>query len=54
MSAYVECSDRSVVTSGLYERRFEKDGVAYWHILDPRTGMPAESDLVSSSMRRSR
>jgi thiamine biosynthesis lipoprotein len=50
VSAYVECSGRSVVTSGLYERRFEKDGVAYWHILDPRTGMPAQSDLVSSSI----
>ncbi|MGN8690528.1 FAD:protein FMN transferase [Atopobiaceae bacterium HCP3S3_F7] len=54
VSAYVECSDRSVVTSGLYERRFEKDGVAYWHILDPRTGMPAESDLVSSSILSAR
>lgn len=50
VSAYVECSGRSVVTSGLYERRFEKDGVSYWHILDPRTGMPAQSDLVSSSI----
>lgn len=37
----------SVVTSGLYERQFELDGKRYWHILDPRTGYPVESDLVS-------
>lgn len=37
----------SVVTSGLYERQFELDGKRYWHILDPRTGYPVESDLMS-------
>ncbi|MFR2950784.1 MAG: FAD:protein FMN transferase, partial [Collinsella intestinalis] len=31
----------SLVTSGLYERVFEQDGVTYWHILDPRTGEPS-------------
>lgn len=39
--------DQVMAVSGGYERFFEQDGKTYIHIMDPRTGCPAESDIVS-------
>lgn len=46
--ATLEVSDCAVITSGGYERYFTgDDGETYWHILDPETGKPAQSGLLS-------
>ncbi len=44
---YVSVSDKAVITSGGYERYFEKNGKTYIHIIDPATGVPVSNDLKS-------
>jgi thiamine biosynthesis lipoprotein len=40
----------SIVTSGIYERYFKKDGTIYHHIFSPETGYPVDNNLSSVSI----
>ena len=43
----VKIKDKSVVTSGIYERYYRVDGKLYHHILDTTTGYPVKNNLYS-------
>lgn len=48
--ATVDVDDEAVITSGGYQRFIVEDGESYQHVLDPSTGYPSDSDLLSASI----
>lgn len=45
--ATMEITDKSVVSSGIYERFFEENQKLYHHLLNPKTGYPYNNGLIS-------
>lgn len=43
-------SDKTIVTSGIYERFLEVDGKKYHHIFDSETGYPYDNDVASATV----
>ncbi len=43
----LSAADKSVVTSGNYERYFIRDGKRLHHLIDPKTGYPCENRVIS-------
>jgi thiamine biosynthesis lipoprotein len=50
MLGVVEVADGVVESSGVYERFFERGGTRYHHIMDPKTGFPADNGLVQVTL----
>ena len=50
IQAKLQIEDKSLATSGNYRKFYEKDGVKYVHSIDPKTGYPVLSNLLSATV----
>lgn len=48
--ARIHLSDGAVATSSRLERRWQRDGVDYHHLVDPETGLPFAGDIAAVSV----
>jgi thiamine biosynthesis lipoprotein len=46
----VFCRDEIIITSGIYEQYFSDQGTIRHHIIDPKTGVSSQSDLISATL----
>jgi FAD:protein FMN transferase len=47
---HIALFEGTVATSSTYERRWQRAGQTIHHIIDPRSGMPAQSDVLTASV----
>jgi thiamine biosynthesis lipoprotein len=50
LQAIIQLYNCSLATSGNYRKFYEKDGVKYAHSIDPKTGYPVLSSLLSATV----
>jgi len=50
LQAIFQLDRRSLATSGNYRKYYEKDGIKYSHTINPATGYPAMSNLLSATI----
>ncbi|QQP70246.1 FAD:protein FMN transferase [Carnobacterium sp. CS13] len=46
----IPVSNQTIVTSGIYERFLEVDGMQYHHLMDPETGYPFDNEIAGVSI----
>ena len=49
-AGYIKAKNVVISTSGGYERYFEENGEKYSHIINPETGYPAKSGILSATI----
>ena len=50
LKALIKIKNKSLATSGNYKRYYVEDGKKYTHIINPFTGYPAKSNLLSATV----
>jgi thiamine biosynthesis lipoprotein len=50
LQAIIQLDNKSVATSGNYRKFYEKDGIKYAHSINPKTGYPVLSRLLSATV----
>jgi len=50
LQAILSISGKSIATSGNYRKYYKKEGNTYAHTINPKSGFPAENDMLSATI----